>query len=368
MLLVPEDSDMPIQFPNFLNAQTHKPDFSGIGDIVENYYRGKMMLKEDLIKAVQAKFAQPNAEANLKSTQLQNLYQEIINQFAPEKNRTEIEGSKLKNAHQGLVNQFTPEDYRTQFAARLALANNRNNGGIGSGGRGVSAQQQILLQQQIMKDNPGFTPQQAFEAAGNLIQGNEKLNDGTPFNSSGLTRASAARVILQGTTAGLANQGVNAAQAEAEIPIADKYIEEGRKPYGNTVGGYSPQQISDMAKPNDKSAQTRLGNYAAADMLQMEKSALGLRMAGTQSGVTIIDEAMKRANQTIKNVDFIQTDYARQVALDKYREALNKMLKARKSVGILNSGLTGNSTSKKSKSDEEGIISFKIVNRKLVRE
>lgn len=88
---------MAIQFPNFLAAQTHAPDYSGIGDVFENFYKGYNMPKDALIKEIQAKFAQPNAEADLKSTHLRNTYQEILNQFAPESNRQSILSSKLGN-------------------------------------------------------------------------------------------------------------------------------------------------------------------------------------------------------------------------------------------------------------------------------
>lgn len=63
---------MPVQFPNFLSVPVRTPDFSGIGDIVDNFYRGKAMPKEDLMKAIQAEFARPNAEEALKSARLGN--------------------------------------------------------------------------------------------------------------------------------------------------------------------------------------------------------------------------------------------------------------------------------------------------------
>jgi len=63
---------MAVQFPNFLQVPIQRPDYSGIGDAVNNYYAGKMMPKDDLIKAVQAQFAQPNAEETLKGSRLTN--------------------------------------------------------------------------------------------------------------------------------------------------------------------------------------------------------------------------------------------------------------------------------------------------------
>lgn len=63
---------MAINFPNYLAAQLYKPDFSGIGDVVENYYKGKSMPKDDLIKQVAAEFARPNAQEALTGSRLGN--------------------------------------------------------------------------------------------------------------------------------------------------------------------------------------------------------------------------------------------------------------------------------------------------------
>ena len=65
---------MAIQFPNFLNAPQIKPDYSGVGDIFENFYKGKAMPQDDLIKRIQAQFAQPNSEQTLA-----NARQELVN-------------------------------------------------------------------------------------------------------------------------------------------------------------------------------------------------------------------------------------------------------------------------------------------------
>lgn len=377
---------MAIQFPNFLGVPVRTPDYSGIGDIVQNYYAGKAMPKDDLIKAVQAQFAKPKAEADLASTQastassqastaLNNLKLQypglgesgIMGQLAyakllsdkPEfvKSLSTALGGGKPNQDPSASNPLSLilRSINSDIGQKEALANYRMAGGAGGG---VTAKQQLFLQNQLMKDNPNFTPQQAFEAAGNLVQGQQTLSDGTPFKASGLTQLSAAKSVLQGTTSGLATQGVKSSQAEAEIPIADQYITAGISPYGDTFMGRSPQQLKDMANTKDKDAQERLGKYQAAQLLQLEKSALALKMAGVDSGVSIMDEAMSKANQTIKKSDILQTAYARKVALDTYREALNKMIKARKGVGVLQSGLTG--VLKDKPSSEKGKIKNRL--------
>lgn len=88
---------MAIQFPNFLSVPVQAKDYSGVGDMVDNFYKGYNMPNDALIKQIQAKFAQPNAEADLKSTQLRNAYQSILNQYAPESQRASIESTRLGN-------------------------------------------------------------------------------------------------------------------------------------------------------------------------------------------------------------------------------------------------------------------------------
>lgn len=88
---------MAIQFPNFLAAQTRAPDYSGLGDVVENFYKGYNMPKDALIKEIQAKFAEPNAEADLQSTQLRNAYQQILNQYLPAEKQQGLTSGSLSN-------------------------------------------------------------------------------------------------------------------------------------------------------------------------------------------------------------------------------------------------------------------------------
>lgn len=70
---------MAIQFPNFLSVPVRTPDYSGIADIVQNYYAGKDMPKQDLMRAIQAEFARPNAEESLKGSRLSNTGKELSN-------------------------------------------------------------------------------------------------------------------------------------------------------------------------------------------------------------------------------------------------------------------------------------------------
>lgn len=76
---------MAVQFPNFLNAQILKPDYSGIGDALQNVLAGyegaqrPQQLRDEaesrkydnMVKAIQAEFARPTAEAGLELTKTQ---------------------------------------------------------------------------------------------------------------------------------------------------------------------------------------------------------------------------------------------------------------------------------------------------------
>lgn len=88
---------MAIQFPNFLSVPTTPRDYSGMGDALENFYKGYHMPKDALLKEIQAKFAEPNAKANLRSTELGNTHQEILNKYLPSEKELSLSSSRLSN-------------------------------------------------------------------------------------------------------------------------------------------------------------------------------------------------------------------------------------------------------------------------------
>jgi len=71
---------MAVQFPNFLGVPIRTGQYDALGDIVQNYYAGKSMPKDDLIKAIQAEFARPNAEQSLLASKLGNSGKRLSNQ------------------------------------------------------------------------------------------------------------------------------------------------------------------------------------------------------------------------------------------------------------------------------------------------
>jgi hypothetical protein len=128
---------MAIQFPNFLAAQLMKPDYSGLGDIVSNFYAGKEMPKNDLIKQIQAEFARPNAEQTLQGLKLGNVGAGLTNQ----KSMLEIAKFKREQAQEAEIQRL--------FSNAL-----RNGGNIGVNPAQSSAPMPSFQQPQM--NNPAI--------------------------------------------------------------------------------------------------------------------------------------------------------------------------------------------------------------------
>lgn len=108
---------MAINFPNYLGAQLVKPDYSGIGDSVSNYYGGRNMRNDDLIKRIAAQFAQPNAE-----TSLEQMKQQIANEkLTGQKSVLEIQKARRDMAIEAQM----------QAALKSALANSSQSDSYG---------------------------------------------------------------------------------------------------------------------------------------------------------------------------------------------------------------------------------------------
>lgn len=132
---------MAVSFPNFLAAPIIRPDYSGIGNAVNNFYKGYDMPKDALLKEIQAKFAEPTAKANLKSADLRNAYQEILNQYAPSEREQSLKTGDLNNKKSQMqLDQIAlalQQDKALQEQFQRAL-----------GGQGNVPQQEAMAQQQ----------------------------------------------------------------------------------------------------------------------------------------------------------------------------------------------------------------------------
>jgi hypothetical protein len=237
----------------------------------------------------------------------------------------------LEAAHQQLENEW----YGRKAQADVNYKN------MGGGRASTGSKDDYIFQQNVAKDNPSFTDEQNAQAREAFANGETTLPDGTSFNISRDTRRAYDRAFKSTTTSPLITAGVRANAAEVEMPVLDKYISEGRKPYGTTIFGKSPQQIKDALNVDDIKAQNRLGDYIASDVLAFDKAALQTRIAGTESGVTIINEVMSKAKQTIDAKYPTLSDAARQRALERVGHALSEALQARNKYGLGASGAAG---------------------------
>lgn len=330
---------MAFNLPNFV-GQTYQPDYSGIGDVVGNYFAGKNAPSEALIEKIKAQFAQPQAQADLQSTQLKNLYQEIQNQFAPATSQADIE-----------LKQRMAQMY-----------------GMGGGGRGNMTNQLLATGlAQFKRDNPNLSDEQAQEGFSNVLGGQFSLSDGTPVNASNMLKVISGKLVTSGAPSALTTQNVKAGQAEAELPVLENYANAGLAPYGDTFKGYSPAQISDTFK-NDQESQRKLGRFIASQGLQYEIAQNRIRLANGQPGVGSTEELMKLSQQTINAQYPKLSAIARQEAAKTMDEALKAGLQARKSVGVLGSGsIQGSGMPSATQTSSPTTVGWKVVNGKLVR-
>jgi hypothetical protein len=270
--------------------------------------------------------------------------------------------------------QADPRLLQAKLESEQALANQRKNYGQGNtrntGRMGVLQMEQRDFRELVSRDNPQLNddPEKVYEASNALMSGNDQLSDGTKLNPI----SPSAKVLLdsinkRGTTANLINQSASSKQAAAEMPVLDQYINEGVEPYGSTIFGYSPKQLSDMADVNDHKAQERLGKYLAAQMLLYERAALTLKINNLPAGVTIADEIAKRSNQTIKAKFPYMTAEARKIASEITAKALTKALKARQSVDIGATEARSGAKTTTNAAPENNVVDWKIVDGQLVR-
>ena len=133
-----------------------------------------------------------------------------------------------------------------------------------SGGRGaVDVQKQKQLQSNVARDNPGFTEDQQFEAAGKLLNGDEKLDDGTPINHSGLTDQAVLGVQGAKATASIKNQAADLDVAVNELdsfPIEDVSDFAGPQGKAKLMGA----RLKMVTNPNDPSIDPKARNVISA--------------------------------------------------------------------------------------------------------
>lgn len=246
--------------------------------------------------------------------------------ISKQKQMTPLEIEKAR-----LYNQFYADDIRSQMKSREALSILRQNGGAGGG---VGGKEESLFQSFIAKDNPKLNPNQVYEASNVLRQGGDTLADGTKLNPlSPAARSSFDRITKYGTTAPIITQNVTAEQADAELPVLSKYINDAITPFGDTFNGYSPAQVMGTFS-NKKEDQVKLGRLVAAQQLQSDLAALQNKINSGQATATITKEILDRSEQNIKTRWPRMSNVARLEASRYLTEALRAGLAARKKVAI----------------------------------
>lgn len=306
----------------------------------------------------EAKYAERNSLADV-------LKKEMLNQYLPASEQARIKEQNANAGHLGAettkLNTMTPleaeeQRIKNRFLPQSEQANINYKNNISLGRPSAGSSDELRYHETVKDYNPDLTPDEQREASDVYASGGTILSNGkklAPMNPT--LKRSLDRAFKSTTTSPLITQGVKANAAEAEMPVLDKYISAGRKPYGTTVFGKSPQQIKDTFDKNNKAAQNRLGDYIASDVLAFDKAALQTRIAGTESGVTIINEVMHKARQTIDAQYPMLSDSARQRALEQVGKALTEALGARNKYGIGASSATGKTEKKSDNSDPLGI-------------
>lgn len=334
------------------------------GDIVNAKYMDKekstalnQAISEALMKQAQAKYAPEMEQAKMQHEQAQAPYMQAetnkMNTMTP-----------LEAIKQSILNKYLPQREKAEIGETTQRGNYYSQGGS-RGNLAAGDKGEMFFERMVGQDNPQLKgdPNKIFEASNVLRSGGNTLSDGTKINPlSPASQASYERVFKGTTTAPLVTAGVKANSAAAEMPVLDKYIKQGRSHYGKTIGGISYQQLKDSINSEDPKAAQRIGEYIASDVLSFDKAALQTRIAGTESGVTIINEVMQKAKQTINAKYPRLSDSARQVALETVSKALEEALAARNKYGISASSAVGKrpseGSSEISKKDElpEGIV------------
>jgi hypothetical protein len=288
----------------------------------------------------------PNIRANTQSTlagipgiQAQGRILGAQANIAPQTAQAGLESTQLSNDLMRQTNPLARAKEQAQIDQIKAMQNYYNQGGAKAG---VGQKEQQYFQSLVGQDNPHLKgdPAKLYAAANALARGETTLPDGTPLNPlSPAAQQSLDRLAKGASTAALVNTGVKANQAEAELSKLSELAGPSLKEYGTTYAGYSPQQIVDSTKSDEKS-QKRLGQFIAAQAMQYEMAQIRNRIAGGEPGITATQELMHRSGQVINTYFPKLSSTAREEARTTMDDWLGKALKARQDVGIRPSQLS----------------------------
>lgn len=279
------------------------------------------------INEAKSRYADPMAQAELKTQQQHNQFDPRMWEAAMQSQQantnktnmmTPLEAEKLRQQ-----NRYYPEMTKSQ----IELNRMGGRGGLGAGDKS-----DLNFQRTIGIDNSHLRPDQLPEAANVVKSGGNSLSDGTPINVTPNITDALNRVARYGTTTALTNQGVQANQAESELPIYKKVIDEGINLYGDTINGFSPKLLQDMLDVKNHSAQQRIGKYMAAQQIAYDRAALMLKINALPAGVTLADEIRKLSYAEANNRFYRSSAESKKIASDIVSDTLEKGMNQRRSV------------------------------------
>jgi hypothetical protein len=352
------------------------PDMSDINEILVKDYKNLNAMSDEKLKQkkqeIENQYAAQTAQSDIDYKNAQTDYTKTQNSLYPQKTQSEMGyqnaltreanqkasdpllGTSGFGGEQAALSYFankrgkdSPEfkkiqdDYNQKKAAEQQLSMN----GLGTGGR-----EEQFFEQLVAKDNPDLkTPEEKYEASNVLRMGGDRLKNGKILNQlSPASKESYNRLIKGGSTSPLITKAIQANQADAEIQAISGEAQKDIHDYGDTVLGYSPQQIMDSFK-SDKASQQKLGRFIAGQQVQYEIAQNEIKLANGQPGVTSTNELMNLGQQMIKAKYPKLSAEAREAAQKRFTEILQIGLKARNKVGIspsdISKGGGGNSSS-----------------------
>lgn len=296
----------------------------------------------------QLPYAGPQSAANLQRTQLQNEGTQAQLPYKGPQAAASLEATQLKNTLQQIINHYMPQQQEAQIGQKNAMSQFYKMGGPRAG---VAIANQNAFMKNVGLDNPQLNgdPTKIREAANAYQQGKSSLPDGSKLNPMSPNTVSALATVMKGnSTAALVTKAVQANQSEAELQVMSSMAQKDAAPYATTYAGYSPHQILDTFKDDDKS-QKQLGNFIASQAAQYEIAQQRNRVAQGAPGVGATRELMSESMQHIQSSYPRLSGKARKAAADRLNDYFTAGLQARNAVGIsptlLIPGATGMNTS-----------------------
>jgi hypothetical protein len=306
---------------------------------IENQYAAQTAQSDIDSKNAQSDYTKTQNALYPQKTQSEMGYQNALTREANQKASDPLLGTSGFGGEQAALSycanklgKDSPEFKKIQddYNQKKLSEQQSSMSGLGTGGR-----EEQFFQQLVSKDNPQLkSPDKIYEASNVLRMGGDRLSDGTILNPlSPASKASFDRITKGTTTAPLITKSVQANQADAEIQAISGEAQKDIHDYGDTVLGYSPQQIMDSFK-SDKASQQKLGRFIAGQQVQYEIAQNEIKLANGQPGVTSTNELMNLGQQMIKAKYPKLSAEAREAAQKRFTEILQIGLKARNKVGI----------------------------------